>query len=59
MPKYRVKYVYETWYDVDIIAKDEDDALEIFHAGNFEDEPRRVGGELQDSIQIKEVKNGK
>lgn len=55
MPKYRVKYVYEKWYDLDIEADSKEKALDIFHAGTFEEEPREVGGEVQDSIVIEEV----
>jgi len=39
MAKYRVKYVYEQWYDVDIEAESEEQALE----------------ELQDSVQVEEL----
>ncbi len=52
MAKYRVKYVYEQWYDVDIEAESEEQALDIFHSADFQGEPYLVGGELQDSVQI-------
>lgn len=55
MPKFKVKYVYERWYDLELEAKDRDQAMEIFHAGHFNAEPRVVGGEVQDSIVIEEV----
>jgi hypothetical protein len=55
MPKFKVKYVYERWYDLELEAEDRDQAMEIFHAGHFDAEPRVVGGEVQDSIVIEEV----
>lgn len=56
MPKYRVKYVYEQWYDLDVEATSKEEALDIFHAGTFKEDPRLVGGEVQDSIVVEEVK---
>ena len=56
MPKYKVKYVYERWYDLEIEAESADQARDMFHAGTFTEEPRVVGGEIQDSIEIEEVK---
>jgi hypothetical protein len=57
MPKYRIKYVYERWYDLEIEASSKDEALDKFHSANYEEEPRLVGGELQDSTVIEEVSN--
>lgn len=56
MSKYKVKYVYERWYDVEIEAESEDKAWEIFYEGTFDIEPRLVGGELQ-ADPIMEVAN--
>lgn len=56
MSKYKVKYVYERWYDVEIEAESEDKAWEIFYEGAFDIEPRLVGGELQ-ADPIMEVAN--
>jgi len=55
MAKYRVKYVYEQWYDVDIEAESEEQALDIFHSADFKGEPWLVGGEIQDSVQVEEL----
>jgi hypothetical protein len=58
MPKYRVKYVYERWYDLDIEAESQEEAERMFYSGDYElsgIEPRLMGGELQDSIQIEEL----
>lgn len=56
MPKYIIKYVYERWYDLELEASSRGEALDKFHAGEFEeDKPRLIGGELQDSTQIEEI----
>jgi len=55
MPKFKIKYVYERWYDLELEAEDEYQAMEIFHAGHFDAEPKMVGGFVQDSIVIQEV----
>ena len=60
MNKYKIKYVYERWYDLEIEAESEDKAWEMFHSGDFEllgYEPRLVGGELQADPIIEEVVN--
>ena len=59
MKKYKIKYVYERWYDVEIEAKNEDEAREIFDSGDFDSEPRLMGGEIQDSVIMEEVKIGR
>ena len=48
MPKYKVKYVYETWYDLTIEAPSLEQAKEIFWSGDYEDNPHEVGGEIAD-----------
>jgi hypothetical protein len=56
MPKFMVKYVYERWYDLELEASSRGEALDKFHAGEFEeDKPRLIGGELQDSVVIEEI----
>ena len=58
MKTFRVKYVYEQWYDLDIKAESEEEALDLFHSGDYElsgIEPIHKGGELQDSVIIEEV----
>lgn len=57
MPKFKVKYVYERWYDLELEARDLSEAMDKFHAGEFEAEPRVVGGELQDSVVYEEVRS--
>lgn len=57
MPKYKIKYVYERWYDLDIEAENEGKAWEIFQTGNFDKEPRLVGGEIQADPIMEEVAN--
>jgi len=57
MPKYRIKYVYERWYDLEIEASSRDEAMDKFHSTNYEEEARLVGGELQDSVVVEEVSN--
>ena len=58
MPKYRIKYVYERWYDLEIEADSIEDARNKFDTSDFKEEPRLVGGELQDSVLIEEVNPG-
>jgi hypothetical protein len=55
MPKFRVKYVYEKWYDLDIEASSLEEAKEKFWSSEFEEEPREVGGEVQDGVLFEEV----
>ena len=55
MPKYKVKYVYERWYDLEIDAESEQKARDMFDSAEFTAEPRLVGGEIQDSVQIEEL----
>jgi hypothetical protein len=55
MPKYRIKYVYERWYNLDIEADSEEQALDKFHSSDFKGEGRLVGGELQDSTVVEEL----
>ena len=59
MAKYRVKYVYENWYDVDIEAESEEQALDIFNSTDFQGEPVLVGGEIQDSVQVEELEEAR
>jgi len=55
MPKYKVKYVYERWYDLEIEAENEDEARRLFEAAEYQEEPRQIGGELQTDYLIKEM----
>jgi hypothetical protein len=58
MAKYRIKYVYERWYDLDIEAENQEEAERMFYSGDYElsgIEPRLMGGELQDSVIIEKL----
>ena len=55
MAKYRIKYVYEHWYNLDIEADSKEQALGKFHAADFATEPTIVGGGVQDSIEVEEL----
>lgn len=57
MPKYRISYVTEDWWDLEVEAKDMDEAMQFFHFGVYshEDAIRIEGGYLQDSVEIKEI----
>lgn len=55
MPTYKVSYTYERWYDVEIEAESEAEALDKFNAADFTAEPRLIGGELQDSTQVTQL----
>jgi len=55
MPKYRVKYVYERWYNLDLEAEDEAQARKKFETAEFEEEPIITGGELQSRYEIEEL----
>lgn len=54
MKTYTIKYTMENWYEVKVTAEDEEQAREIFFAGNFDDDPLLFGQELQDGIDIEE-----
>ena len=55
MPKYRVKYVYERWYNLDLEAENEAQARKKFETAEFEEEPTITGGELQSRYEIEEL----
>ena len=55
MPKFKVKYVYERWYDLDIEASSLEEAKQKFWSSDFEEEPWEVGGEVQDGVTFEEV----
>lgn len=55
MKTFRVKYVYEKWYDLDIEAETLEEAEEKFYSGDFEEDPREVGGELAEGVTFEEV----
>lgn len=57
MPKFKIKYVYERWYDVTIEAPNEQEAVRKFWDTEFIEEPVLVGGEIQDGIDIEKVES--
>jgi hypothetical protein len=54
MPKYRISYTTEDWWQLDVEAADIDDAMDKFHHGgyNHSDAVLTEGGYLQDSVDI-------
>jgi hypothetical protein len=52
MPKYKFKYVYERWYDLEIEAESEEKAREMFENADFKGEPRLVGGQTQPDYEV-------
>ena len=55
MKTFRVKYVYEKWYDLEIEAETLQEAEDKFYSGDFEEDPREVGGELAEGVTFEEV----
>jgi hypothetical protein len=56
MAKYKFKYVYERWYDLEIEAESEEKAREMFENADFKGEPRLVGGEIQPDYEVEEAR---
>lgn len=56
MPKYKIKYTIESWYEVEIEADDRQDARAKFDAFDYHDNSKEIGSELQDSVIVEEVK---
>ena len=52
MPKYKFKYVYERWQDLEIEAESEEKAREMFENADFKGEPRLVGGQTQPDYEV-------
>lgn len=55
MAKYKFKYVYERWYDLEIEAESKEKAREMFENADFKGEPRLVGGEILPDYEVEEV----
>ena len=56
MPKYRISWTEELWYRMDVEANSEEEARDMFHAGDYDfDMARNTNVELQDSVDIVEV----
>ena len=59
MPNYTISWTEELWYRMDVEAESEQDALDKFHAGDYDfDEAKNTDVHLQDSIDIWEASNG-
>lgn len=55
MPKYRINYTMERWYQVEVEANSEEEAITKFHQGEHTDpELTGYGDVLQDSIEVEE-----
>ncbi len=59
MAKYKVNYTIERWYAVEVEANSEEEARQKFYDGEYEDDSRDIGSELQDSVQIEELEEAK
>ena len=56
MPKYLISWTEESWYQVDIDADSKEQALDIFHEGDYDREGIiNTGWEMQDSIECEEI----
>ena len=55
MKTYEIKYTAEKWYKVNILAEDEDHARELFFSGEFDEEPRLYGEEIQNGVDVEEA----
>ena len=54
MPKYKIKYVYERWYDLEIEAESREKAIEIFENTDIKNKARLVGGQMQPDYEVEE-----
>jgi len=55
MARYKVNYTIERWYAVEVEANSEEEARQKFYDGEYEDDSRDIGSELQDSVQVEEL----
>jgi len=57
MPKYRISYVTEDWWDMDVEASSMDEVLSKFHNGEYPHSMAVLveGGYLQGSVEVKEI----
>ena len=59
MSKYTISWTEELWYRMDVEADSKDEALDKFHAGDYDfDNAKNTDVHLQDSVDIWEVSNG-
>ena len=55
--QYEIKWTLEKWLKVTVTADSEEQAREMFWAGEYGD-PTQYGAEIQENIDVDEVKNG-
>jgi hypothetical protein len=56
MSKYIIKYQKEIWFDLEVEAENEKQALEMFHAGEVEfGDAEEVGQEIQENILVEQT----
>ena len=56
MAKFKIEWTEEVWYRMEVEADSEEQARELFWAGEYNlDEGTQTGGECQDSVEIEEV----
>jgi hypothetical protein len=57
MPKFRISYTTEDWWQLDVEAESIDEAIDTFHNGyyNHSNAVLTEGGYIQDSIDIQEI----
>lgn len=54
MPKYKVSWTEEQWYEANIEADSEDEAREMILSGDFQ-WPNPYNWEIQDSVDVEEI----
>ena len=55
MNKYKITWTVEDWYEMEIEADSEEEALDKFHNNDYDSTPEPRGSELQDSVEIEEM----
>ena len=56
MPKYRIEWTEEMWYSMEVEANSKEEALDRFHALDYDfGNAEMIGDEMQDSVTIEEV----
>ena len=56
MARFKIEWTEEVWYQLEVEADSEEQARELFWAGEYNlDEGTQTGGECQDSVIIEEV----
>ena len=55
MNKYKVSYTIEEFYEVEIEANSEEEALDKFYSDDYNTTPEPRGSELQDSVEAEEI----